>query len=110
MHFLLDENSTNTIENARNCKRIVDHHGISTLKIVTNEFHMPRAHMIFKTVFRDSPVRLLPLHAPNGLAFDAQYRYRKYNVIIEKNAFVISLVFALTGRCAIDPLIRMSGL
>ena len=84
VHFLLDENSTNTIENARNCKRIVDHHGISTLKIVTNEFHMPRAHLIFKTVFRNSPVRLLPLHAPNGLAFDAQYRYRKYNVIIEK--------------------------
>ena len=80
--IFLDENSTNTLGNALNCCKIIsdqimhtqstDH--IHHIALVTNEFHMPRAHLLFKSALRNSKVRIHAISAENGLAPGNEYR------------------------------------
>ncbi len=43
--------STNTIEDARLSRPIVERHGIEELLIVTSDFHLPRARFLFEKQF-----------------------------------------------------------
>ena len=46
--FILDEQSVQTVGNARNVKKIADDNGFKNLALVTVGFHMPRSHMLFE--------------------------------------------------------------
>jgi len=58
--LLLEELACNTAENALNCKRLLSAgwSGVTlNVTVVTNEFHAPRARLIFKSVFNESIVQ-----------------------------------------------------
>jgi uncharacterized SAM-binding protein YcdF (DUF218 family) len=50
--ILRDEGATSTLENARGSARLMRAHGLSTGILVTSPYHMRRAIIIFRSVFR----------------------------------------------------------
>ena len=70
--FMLEEDSKTTVENAIYCREIVDGYGCKDVVLVTNEFHMPRAHLIFKSVFKSCTIHCIA--AQNGLKEGIEYR------------------------------------
>ena len=71
------------MDNALNCCEIISEltrtHCLDHIFLVTNEFHMPRAHILFKSALkrRQNP-QLHPVPAENGLAAGNEYRYRVF--------------------------------
>ena len=49
--FVEGADSTNTIEDARLCRPIVARHGFTQLRVVTSDFHLPRAEFLFRREF-----------------------------------------------------------
>lgn len=48
--------STNTIEDAKLCRAVVERHGFRRLLVVTSDFHVPRAWHLFTREFPDVPL------------------------------------------------------
>lgn len=70
----LEENSKNTVENALNCKPIIECIGCQCVWIVTNEFHMPRTKLIFESVFNSTNIKLMWSSADSQLSRSGEYR------------------------------------
>ena len=49
--FVEGADSTNTIEDAKLCRPIVERHGFTQLLVVTSDFHLPRAEFLFRREF-----------------------------------------------------------
>ena len=49
----LEKKSANTLENAYFCIPIIKNLGVSTINLLTSDFHMPRALYLFEAVFAD---------------------------------------------------------
>jgi len=77
--ILLDEKSTNTVENALNCYNIINTYNNNnnenyTIDIITNEFHVPRTKCIFNCVFNNSNNNLCYYYADSRLKKSGRYR------------------------------------
>jgi vancomycin permeability regulator SanA len=46
-HILIDEAGVNTLASARNCRRILDEHGLSTALVVSHYYHLARCKLAF---------------------------------------------------------------
>ena len=56
---LVEDRSRNTVENALNCKTLLSKLGAVesfNVTVVTNDFHMPRARLVFRAVFNTTEV------------------------------------------------------
>ena len=51
--FVQGADSTNTIEDAKLSQPIVERHGFTHLRVVTSDFHLPRAEFLFRREFPD---------------------------------------------------------
>jgi uncharacterized SAM-binding protein YcdF (DUF218 family) len=47
--ILVEQQATSTLESARYCTRIIRQHGWSTVLIVTDRYHLPRALLAFRS-------------------------------------------------------------
>lgn len=56
--FYLEETSMNTIENAINCKNIIRSLNCNKILLITNDFHMPRAKLIFNHIYKNENIIL----------------------------------------------------
>jgi hypothetical protein len=70
----LEEQSANTVDNARYCKEIIDCIGCQSIWLVTNEFHMPRAKIIFECIYNNTGIDLLCCSADSKLSRSCEYR------------------------------------
>eukprot|EP01038_Epipyxis_sp_PR26KG_P005855 gene5855-8078_t len=61
--ILTECHSRNTIENAFNCAEIVKNLKCETIFLITNDFHMPRAKLIFDCVFNDTVDEIVAVSA-----------------------------------------------
>eukprot|EP01036_Dinobryon_divergens_P027794 gene27794-36621_t len=113
VNIFLDENSTNTLGNALNCCKIISDQvrtqnpDIHHVALVTNEFHMPRAHLLFKSALRNSQVRIHALPAENGLAPGNEYRPLS-NRPVDANEWTVRerLDWEWNGLCSLEPLLQ----
>ena len=60
--------SSNTLEDAKLCRPIVERHGFGKLIVVTSDFHVARAQFLFQREFPGVPVEFSasPTHLPEG--------------------------------------------
>ena len=68
----IEENSNNTLENARNSSRLLQQSGIKHIYLVTHAWHMPRALMVFQAAGFEviaAPTAFTPQHRTDLLAF-----------------------------------------
>ena len=68
----LEEESNNTLENARNSSRLLQQSGIKHIYLVTHAWHMPRALMVFQAAGFEviaAPTAFTPQHRTDLLAF-----------------------------------------
>jgi hypothetical protein len=74
--LLLEETSLNTAASARHCLSLVQKLGLTTVGLVSDAFHMPRAQLLFRRHFVRHGIRIRPLPAP-GLVrhYWSQRRY-----------------------------------
>ena len=59
VEVLIEDRSRNTVENALNCKTLLSKLGAVesfNVTVVTNDFHMPRARLVFRSVFNTTEV------------------------------------------------------
>lgn len=54
--------SSNTIEDAKLCRPIVERHGFRKLIVVTSDFHVARARFLFEQEFTGVPMEFSPSH------------------------------------------------
>ena len=74
--FLECVESSNTVEDARLCRPILERHGITDLIVVTSDFHIPRARFIFE---REFPATALTFSgAPTHLSGDELARLKRH--------------------------------
>lgn len=57
-NIILESEALNTYDNAVNCKEILKAHGYKSAIIVTSNYHMRRAELVFKKVFEDTNIKL----------------------------------------------------
>lgn len=62
--IICEEKSRNTVENALFCNEILDQHDINEVTVVTNDFHAPRARLVFRAILRNAEVSCVPCHTP----------------------------------------------
>lgn len=74
--------STNTIEDARLSKPIIERLGTKNIILVTSDFHVPRARLIFKKVFPEYSINVIG--AKNSYPFKVKVRryYHEWKQII----------------------------
>ncbi len=81
--ILMEERSTSTEENAIESRKVMDQYGFRTALIVTDNFHMLRAEMLFKK--QGIPVFLSPAQATAG---PLEWWWAVYNTYREVGALV----------------------
>ncbi len=84
--------SSNTIEDAILAKRVLERHAVDELTVVSSDFHVPRARLIFERVFPAQAIQFI--EAPAGLEPDEYERacQREQESIrkIEESGFPLS--------------------
>ncbi len=64
--IILEKNSTSTLENAREIRRLAERLRLSSIVLITSVYHMKRAHLVFrKTLPPAIAIRLYPVESPN---------------------------------------------
>lgn len=66
--MILEEKSTDTDQNADNCKRIIERRGLTRIAVLTSLYHMEKA----MTSFRKSGLDVRPLYAEDLLIIEDQ--------------------------------------
>jgi uncharacterized SAM-binding protein YcdF (DUF218 family) len=64
--ILLDEQSPDTYGNAVHTRRLMESHGLRSAILVTSPYHLQRAAVTFKGVYKDSGIRLIANAAPDS--------------------------------------------
>lgn len=64
--ILLDEQGENTYGNAVQTRRLMETHGLRSAILVTSPYHLQRAAVTFKGVFRGSQLRVIASAAPDS--------------------------------------------
>jgi uncharacterized SAM-binding protein YcdF (DUF218 family) len=64
--ILLDEQSPDTYGNAVHTRRLMELHGLQSAILVTSPYHLQRAAITFRSVYRGSGVRLIANAAPDS--------------------------------------------
>jgi uncharacterized SAM-binding protein YcdF (DUF218 family) len=68
--------STNTVEEAVYSRRILDGMSVRSLCLVTSDFHVPRARLVFEHFFRPDMIEVVGV--PNGVAEEELGRYQRH--------------------------------
>ena len=56
--ILLETAAQNTIDNALNCLPLLQQHAIASITLVTSDYHMPRARLLFELVLEGTGIQL----------------------------------------------------
>lgn len=82
--------ASNTAENAIETKIFMDLHNYKSLILVTSDYHMPRASILFKCIMPEFEITLYPIK--QGLIFNKDMIYINYkmlrNLYLEYNKFI----------------------
>jgi hypothetical protein len=78
LKVLLDNCSKNTIENAINCKPMICSLECRNIDIVTNEFHAPRAKLIFENVLKNETICIFCRSANSEHEKFSSYRLKNF--------------------------------
>ncbi len=79
--LLIENQSRNTVENARNSKSIMEEHGYTRPLLITSGFHMPRSMMIFE---REG---MKPIAYTADYQMSGQLAFSVFNFIPRNDAF-----------------------
>ena len=84
--------ATSTYDEAAAAKHVLSKKGYKSLMLVTSTYHMRRALIIFKAVFRDSGIRIYNSTAPNEL-FDPYHWWRREKEVKMVSQEYLSIVY-----------------
>ncbi|QQG35616.1 MAG: YdcF family protein [Micavibrio aeruginosavorus] len=73
--IILDHKAQNTIQNARETKFWVRQQGIKTIRLVTSDYHMPRARLEFRASMPDVKILPWPVKSINDPEYRTQFWY-----------------------------------
>ncbi len=92
--IILEKNSTSTLENAREIRRLARRLHLSSIVLITSVYHMRRAQFIFrKTLPPAITIKLYPVESPN---FDSQRWWRGEGLFIVTGEFLKYWWYRLT--------------
>ena len=90
--YVADIEATSTYDEAIWARRVMEERGYKSLMLVTSTYHMRRALMIFRAVFRDSGIRIYNSTAPNEL-FDPYHWWRRERDVKTVSQEYFSIVY-----------------
>ena len=64
INFVIEDEATNTFENALNCGQIIQSNHFQSVILVTSTYHLPRAHFLLNLVLLKTKVDVFPVSIP----------------------------------------------
>ena len=87
--------ATSTFEEAEEIKFYTENNNITSLIIVSSEFHLRRVRMVFKKVFKDSNVKLFFSGAPSSNYTASEWWKSEEGLIMVNNEYVKLMYYVM---------------